>query len=89
MPEFELKNIITKGRKEVPQGTILMVRRGRPPGTVTIGVRLPGQAASKVYPELEICGGKVELPVNLAFLSHAKEDAEFVRSLANTNGHWR
>ena len=82
MPEYELRNIITKGRKEVPPGTILVVGLGRLPGTVTVRVRLPGQAAWTVYPDLEIRDGKVELPVTLAFLSHAKEDSEFVRSLA-------
>ena len=82
MPEFELKNIITKGRKEVPQGTILALGRGQSPGTVAVRVQLPGQAAWTLYPDLEIRDGKVELPVTLAFLSHAKEDAEFVSDLA-------
>ena len=82
MPNYELKNIITQGRKEVPQDTMLAVALGRLPGTVTIRVQLPGQEAWTVYPDLEIRGGTVELPVKLAFLSYAKEDAGFVRNLA-------
>jgi hypothetical protein len=45
MPEYELKNIVTQGRKEVPQATVLAVALGRLPGTVTIRVQLPGQQA--------------------------------------------
>lgn len=81
--EYELRNIVTNGRKEVPQGTNLKIGLGRLPGTVTVRLRLPDQATWKVYPNFEIRNGKVELPVTLVFLSYTKEDTEFVRSLAN------
>lgn len=83
MPEFELKNIVTEGRKDVPQGTTLAVRLGSLPGTIAVRVQLPGQSAWTLYPDLEIHDGKVTLPVKLAFLSHAREDANFVRDLAS------
>ena len=83
MPEFELKNIVTEGRKDVPQGTMLQVALGSLPGTVTVRVQLPGQAVWTLYQDLEIRDGKVTLPVKLAFLSHAKEDVGFVRDLAS------
>ena len=83
MPEFELKNIVTEGRKDVPQGTTLIIGLGSLPGTVTVRVQLPGQAAWTLYSDLAIRDGKVTLPVKLAFLSHAKEDAGFVRDLAS------
>lgn len=82
MPEYELKNIVTQGHKDVPQATMLAVRLGRLPGTVTIRVQLPGQEAWTEYPDLQIHNGTVELPVRLAFLSYAKEDAGFVQTLA-------
>lgn len=82
MPEYELKNIITQGRNEMPQSTLLSVALGRLPGTVTIRVQLPGQEAWTVYQDREIHNGTVELPVKLAFLSYAKEDSVFVRGLA-------
>ena len=83
MPEFELKNIVTEGRKDVPQGTTLSIGLGSLPGTVTVRVQLPGQAVWTLYSDLAIRDGKVTLPVKLAFLSHAKEDAGFVRDLAS------
>ena len=83
MPEFELKNIVTEGRKDVPQGTTLAVGLGSLPGTVAVRVQLPGQSAWTLYPDLEIQDGKVTLPVKLAFLSHAREDANFVRDLSS------
>lgn len=83
MPEFELKNIVTEGRKDVPQGTMLQVSLGSLHGTVTVRVQLPGQAVWTLYQDLEIRDGKVTLPVKLAFLSYAKEDADFVRDLAS------
>jgi hypothetical protein len=82
IPEYELKNIVTKGRKDVPQATILAVTLGLLPGTVTIRVQLPGQEAWREYPNLQIHNGSVELPVRLAFLSYAKEDARFVQTLS-------
>jgi hypothetical protein len=82
MPEFELRNIVTKGRKQVPPGTNVMLSLGELPGTLTVRVQLPGQVAWTLYADLQIRDGKIELPVSLAFLSHAKEDREFVASLA-------
>ncbi|WP_299394345.1 toll/interleukin-1 receptor domain-containing protein [Pelagibius sp.] len=82
MPEFELHSIFTKGRKEVPDGTIVELRIGRAPGTVSVRVQLPLQDAWTDYPDLEIRDGIIELPVTLAFLSHAKDDSEFVSGLA-------
>lgn len=83
MSEFELKNIVTEGRKEVPEGTLLRVGLGLHPGTVTIHVQLPGQTDWTTYSDLQIVDGTVTLPVKLAFLSHAKEDAKFIRGLAS------
>lgn len=83
MPEFELKNIVTEGRKDVPQETLLRIGLGSLSGTVTIHVQLPGQTDWTIYSDLRICDGKVTLPVKLAFLSHAKVDAGFVRNLAS------
>ena len=48
MPEFELKNIVTEGRKDVPQGTTLSIGLDSLPGTVTVRVQLPGQAACQI-----------------------------------------
>jgi hypothetical protein len=78
----ELHSIMTEGRKEVPDGTVVTVGLGSLPGTVTIRLTLPGQAGESVYPDLEIREGVVTLPVKLAFLCHAKEDASFVEDLA-------
>jgi hypothetical protein len=83
MPEFELKNIVTEGRKDVPQETLLRISLGSLSGTVTIHVQLPGQTDWTIYSDLQISDGKVTLPVKLAFLSHAKVDADFVRDLAS------
>ena len=66
----------------MPQDTLLAVTLGRLPGTVTVRVQLPGQEAWTEYPDLLIHNGTVELPVRLAFLSYAKEDAPFVQALA-------
>jgi hypothetical protein len=79
-----LDRIITSGQKEVPEETLLELRIGSRPGTVSIKVKLPGQDGWKLYPDLEIREGVVELPVKLAFLSHAKEDAAFVGDLRQT-----
>ncbi|CBK40069.1 protein of unknown function [Nitrospira defluvii] len=83
MPELDLKNIITEGRKEVPQGTLLRVSLGSRPGTVTVHVQLPDQTDWTMYSDLQIVNGTVTLPVKLVFLSHAKEDARFIRDLAH------
>ncbi len=61
---------------------MVAVTLGRLPGTVTIRMQLPGQEAWTEYPNLQIHNGTVELPVRLAFLSYAKEDARFVQNLA-------
>lgn len=82
MSKFELRNIVTKGRKQVPPHTQVMLSLGRFPGTLTVRVKLPGQVAWTMYADLQIREGKIELPVSLAFLSHAKEDREFVKILA-------
>ncbi len=78
-----MKNIITEGRKEVPQGTLLRVSLGSRPGTVTVHVQLPGQTDWTMYSDLQIVNGTVTLPVKLVFLSHAKEDERFIRDLAH------
>jgi hypothetical protein len=72
----------SEGRKEVPDGTVVTVSLGSLPGTVSIRLTLPGQVGESVYPDLEISEGVVTLPVKLAFLCHAKEDASFVEDLA-------
>lgn len=81
MQQTTLDRIITKGRKEVPDGTLLGVALGRVPGTVSVRIRLPGQANWRTYLDLPIRDGVAELPVPLAFLSYAKEDVATVRDL--------
>lgn len=82
MPEFELKRIVTEGRKEVPEGTTVEVGLGSRRGTVDVRLSLPGQASRSIYRDLEIHDGTVTLPVKLAFLSYATEDGRFVEDLA-------
>lgn len=83
MAEFDLKNIITEGRKEVPHGTLVRVGLGSRLGTVTVHVQLLGQTDWTMYSDLQIVDGTVTLPVKLVFLSHAKEDAHFIKDLAH------
>jgi hypothetical protein len=59
MPKFELRNIVTKGRKQVPLGTQVMLSQGQFPGTLTLRVKLPGQAAWTTYADLQIRDGKM------------------------------
>ena len=82
IPEFELHRIVTEGHKDVPESTLVELRLGSLTGTVTVRVQFPGQQDWKLYPDLTIRNGTVVLPLKLAFLSHAKEDAAFVRDLA-------
>lgn len=82
MPEFELKNILTEGRKEVPDRSLIRISLGALPGTVNAGVQIPGQRKPRVYRDLPIRDGAIRLPVKLAFLSYAREDARFVADLA-------
>ena len=78
----ELHSIKTKGKKDVPDGTEIQLKIGSIPGTVTIQLTLPGQKSPIELGDLVINNGVVELPINLVFLSHAKEDVEFVSELS-------
>ena len=78
----DLHSIRTAGRKEIPKGTMLTLALGTIPGTVRLTILLPGQIQSASYENLPINEGIVTLPVPLAFLSYAKEDAEAVRELS-------
>ena len=80
--DHELETIRTKGKKEVPQGTKLEMRLGQIPGSVTVKIQLPGQLRPIEIGNLMIKDKAIELPVNLVFLSHAKEDAEVVAELS-------
>ncbi len=75
--------IQTKGKKEVPEGTkVKLVCVDPQNGKLAIHLKLPGQ---KDYIELDVItvsDGIVELPVNLVFLSHAKEDVKAVSHLS-------
>ncbi|MGD9729008.1 MAG: toll/interleukin-1 receptor domain-containing protein [Nitrospiraceae bacterium] len=87
MPEpnsMSATNIVTAGRKELPQKSIIKIQLGRLPATVTVEVTLPGQENPTRYESLPIVDGVVTLPVKLAFLSYAKEDAGFVRHLSKS-----
>lgn len=77
----ELHSIKTKGKKDVPDGTKIQLRLGVIPGTVSVELTLPGQKSPVELEDLTIKDGVVELPVNLVFLSHAKEDVEVVSEL--------
>jgi hypothetical protein len=77
-----LHSIITKGKKEVPGGTKIQIKLGSLSGTVSVELELPGQKAPVDLGDLLIKDGVVELPVNLVFLSHAKEDVKIVSELS-------
>jgi len=80
--KLELDTIYTKGKKEVPSGTKIELRRGTTLGTVSVRLTLPGQKVATDFEDLVVKDGAIELPVNLVFLSHAKEDAEIVAALS-------
>ena len=80
--KHELHTIRTKGKKEVPDGTEIQIKLGKIPGTVAIYLKLPGQRNPIELGDLQIVDGVVELPVNLVFLSHAKEDVDVVSQLS-------
>ena len=79
----ELRTLKTKGRKEVPDGTIISIRKGNRPLTVEVTIQLPGQSVPKVIRDIPIANGVAELPVPLAFLCHADEDKPFVETTAS------
>jgi hypothetical protein len=80
--ETELHTIVTKGRKETPDGTVIELGLGSAPGTVKVNLKLPGQVNFVSLDDLSIVDGTVTLPVNLVFLSHVKEDADKVAELS-------
>jgi TIR domain len=82
MEQVPVTNIVTEGRKEIPQNTVVKICLGHIPETLTVEVQLPRQDQWTRYENLPIVNGVVTLPVKLAFLSHAKEDVEFVRHIA-------
>lgn len=79
----DLDSIRTKGKKEVPGGTVAELRLGTKPGTVSISIRLPGQKKESKFLNLPINDGIVELPIPLVFISYALEDKEYVRKIAD------
>ena len=84
MDEIPLTNIITEGKKELPQNSLIRVRLGRVPETVTVDVKFPGQQQFVSYESLPVDNGVVTLPIKLSFLSHAKEDVAFVRHVCGS-----
>ena len=80
--KYELHTIRTKGKKEVPSGTKIQLKLGNTPGSVSVELTLPGQKEPIEFGDLKIKDGIVELPVNLVFLSHAKEDVDTVSNLS-------
>jgi hypothetical protein len=82
MPEFRVTNLITKSRKNLPPKTTAILSLGTIPGTMKVILRFPGQKQEVAYEDLKITDGKIELPVPLVFLSHAKEDVSFVKDLS-------
>ena len=78
---YELHSIKTKGKKDVPEGTTVALKLGTLPGTVSVELSLPGQKSPVGINNLTIKNGVVELPINLVFLSHAKEDVGVVSKL--------
>lgn len=78
----ELHTIKSIGGKDVPGGTMLGLRLGRVPGTVTAEIRLPGQKKPAVFKDLPIRDGVLTLPVPLVFLCYASEDAKQVGDLS-------
>jgi len=80
---IELHTIQTSGKKEVPSGTVIGIRRGRLPATVNVHVQLPGQRRHSEFENLPIVDGIVQLPVKLVFFSYAREDRAAVQELAD------
>mgnify|MGYP003680480794 CR=1 FL=1 len=78
----ELHTILFQGNKTVPDKTEIQVRVGNLPNTINISLRLPGQKVSTPLLGVPIKEGVAHLPVNLIFLSHAKEDAAEVEELS-------
>lgn len=79
----DLNSIRTAGRKQVPHDTLIKLRPGAFPATVTVNLRLPGQVKPRLFENLPIVDGEVTLPVPLVFVCHAKEDEGFVESTAD------
>jgi hypothetical protein len=75
--------IKTKGKKQVPKGTeVKLVCIDPQNGKLAIHLKLPGQKKFIELDTVSVSNGIVELPVNLVFLSHAKEDVKAVSELS-------
>jgi hypothetical protein len=78
----DLHTIRSLGGKDLPDQTVLRIRLGRSPGTVTAELRLPGQKSPAVFRDLRIERGVLTLPVPLVFLCYASEDWAAVSDLS-------
>jgi len=75
--------IQTKGKKNPPEGTKVKITLIEKPQTFAVELILPGQHEPRVFKPLFPKNGVLELPINLVFLSHAKEDSKFVKELSD------
>jgi len=66
---------------EFPDKTLVVLRLGLFPDTVTVDIKLPGQQKTRTYLNLPIKEGSVTLPVKLVFLSYAREDQKAVEAI--------
>jgi len=78
-----IQRILPAGKKELPKGTKVKIQGLPIPGWVDLWVTLPGQSKETYYPRVRIEGDTIRLPVPMTFLSYAKEDADYVRDVAN------
>jgi hypothetical protein len=75
--------IKTKGGKDPPEGTKVKVTLIEKPETFEVELLLPGQNEPRIFKPLFPKNGILELPINLVFLSHAKEDSKFVKEISD------
>jgi hypothetical protein len=85
MTNTDLHTITTKTARghEIPDKTLIGLRLGMFPATVTVEVKLPGQQRPRTYLNLPIKDGVVTLPFKLLFLSYAREDQKAVTDIGN------
>ncbi len=79
----ELHTIRTAGKKEVPDGTKMLLRASRIPGHIEVQLQFPGQKKFSNLGSLPIKNGTVTLPLKLVFLCHARDDREAVRQIGD------
>ncbi len=82
MSEQKIRRIDFKGGHSIPDGTLTELGWTGLPGHINVKLKLPGAKAWASFPYVKIVDGAVKIPVNLAFLSYAREDADKVRELA-------